>query len=269
MTPPDEDISLPTNALCWTWCWVWADGCCCCCCGCCCWSGGGWLVVCDITITSWIVVSLAVLTTMVLPLPPAATLFVDGRPLVNVRMVGDDSSGVNVIDWGDADDSLDAATLTMFFVLNSSLWNLLVNCNECCLGEEKKTPTTRNTGTISNEGSVKHAPTCTTSILCLFLFLFETKYPDRNETVKHVVLLLSLCRLFFSFTTDGKHSNTHTQTLFELILFSRLRECPNFFFFLSLSNIIYFCFFFDPTISLLKSINTYTHRMCCREYVNG
>lgn len=61
------------------------------------------------------VVSLAVLTTMVLPLPPAATLFVGAKPLLNVRIVGDDSSGVNVIDWGDVDNSLglDAATLTI------------------------------------------------------------------------------------------------------------------------------------------------------------
>lgn len=58
----------------------------------------GCVLVCDIMITSWIVVSLAALTTMVLPLPPAATLFVGAKPLLNVRIVGDDSSGVNVID---------------------------------------------------------------------------------------------------------------------------------------------------------------------------
>lgn len=81
--------------------------------------------------TSWIVVSLvAALTTIVLPLPAVVTLFAADRPLLlNVRMVGADSNGVNVIDWGDDDDdSLDAATLIMFFIKSVSveIWQFLL-----------------------------------------------------------------------------------------------------------------------------------------------
>lgn len=126
------------------------------------------------------VFSLAVLTTMVLPLPPAATVFDGGKPLVNVRMVGADSNGVNVIDWGDNDDSLGAATLTMFairffqkrFCLFQFRWRILSTICD---------------GTISTEQSDYHI------FPRIEIFLFSDFQPEKQDN-----FWLSLFRLSLS-----------------------------------------------------------------------
>lgn len=123
-------------------------------------------------------VSFAVLTTMVLPLPPAATLFVGGRPLLlSVRMFGDDSNGVSVIDWGDPDDSLDAATLTILFfrfARMKMIWSLFAT----------KFTVRKLDGTILGIGTAHSAHTHR-------FFFFRLKW---NTLLAFLFPSLSLCR---------------------------------------------------------------------------